>query len=639
VSEQAVLRICLVAPPLTEPSVPNLAVELLAAQARADGHQVRAVHAALRQRRTFRRALIHGLPAPSAFAPTYFGLEPGAFADLTAAAAMADFAESEQLEPEFGGHLADDLLFAMNDAQRCVDDVCNDVASAEHDLIGFSIGFDSQKLPAAAIARGLRARGQRGLFVAGGTGCDGPMGQALLQWCPDFDLVVQGEAERSWPLLLRRVSRSPGTGFRDVPGVVWRDGDTYVSTPEVPFDRTFLAAPEPDYTEFLAQRAESAYATSRSFILFESSRGCWWGERRQCTFCGIRNVSGPYRVRDAEPTVDLIERLQARYRPDVLYSTDSIADRDFDDSVWPELARRRQEGADWSLFYETKSDLTRARMARLAAAGVKHIQPGIESLSSPVLRLMRKGATALQQVTMLKWAHTYRLDLHYSLMTGLPGETSAHIDAMIDLIDAIPHLPPPAGLNRLALHRFSPHFDNPATFGLSDVRPFETQRVMYRCDDELLLRLCYQLDYDVPVTPDLVAARRRLKAAVHRWQERHALGASMTFAVLDRARIVRSTGDGEQRVEIVHDPVEVHVFDVCQEATRLDRLARTAPYAEEAIAAAVQRLQRSGMLLVDGAVAVVAALPQHAEAYADAGFSHSRTIELALAPVGTGAWS
>ena len=48
----------------------------------------------------------------------------------------------------------------------------------------------------------------------------------------------------------------------------------------------------------------------------------------------------------------------------------------------------------------------------MATAGVRAIQPGIESLSTRILKLMRKGATRLINVRLLKWAAYYGMTVN-----------------------------------------------------------------------------------------------------------------------------------------------------------------------------------------------------------------------------------
>jgi ribosomal peptide maturation radical SAM protein 1 len=613
------LRVCLVSPPLAEPSIPNLAIELLATLARRHGHTVKTLHGPLYQPRVFNGDAIHTLYAPIAFAPLYHGKTPEELSTQGARAVLADFGHLAGIAAEMCDGFADCMLFSMNDAAQCVERICCAIGDEHFDVIGFSVGFDSQKLPTACIARQLRAQGHAGVFVAGGTGCDGPMGQALLEFCPEIDLVVQGEAELALVDLLERVSKEEA--LDTVPGAVCRRSDGFTTEPERPFDKQFLYLDVPDYTSYFEQRARSRHVDGRRFVLFESSRGCWWGQRRHCTFCGIRNVDGPYRSRSAPETVAMIEKLQRRYEPDVLYATDAIADRANDNYLWPELARRRRSGAKWSIFYETKSDLTRRRAALMAAAGVECLQPGIESLSSNVLRRMHKGATGLQQVAMLKWSKTYNLTLHYSLMTRLPGETVEDINEVLTRIRRIHHLPPPNDVSVLSLHRFSPYFTNPAIFDLRAIRPFETQRALYQCDDEVLLRLCYQLNFDVDGmdTPELEKARQSLREAVHHWQEAHQLGARLTIFTLGSVRLVCRRIRDAVTLEAFDNSVEVHLLDNAQEVTRLNKLLGGCPAGISEARAALDRLVRAGLMLADDKAALCIAIPAAADAYADSG--------------------
>ncbi len=72
-------------------------------------------------------------------------------------------------------------------------------------------------------------------------------------------------------------------------------------------------------------------------------------------------------------------------------AVDNILPHEYFKTLLPEL-KRRQLGV--TLFYEIKANLKREQVELLRDAGVAALQPGIESLSTPVLRLMRKGTTA-----------------------------------------------------------------------------------------------------------------------------------------------------------------------------------------------------------------------------------------------------
>src|SRR5437764_1877447 len=44
-------------------------------------------------------------------------------------------------------------------------------------------------------------------------------------------------------------------------------------------------------------------------LLFETSRGCWWGEKAHCTFCGLNGATMSYRAMRREKALDLFASL------------------------------------------------------------------------------------------------------------------------------------------------------------------------------------------------------------------------------------------------------------------------------------------------------------------------------------------
>ena len=79
-------------------------------------------------------------------------------------------------------------------------------------------------------------------------------------------------------------------------------------------------------------------------------------------------------------------------------SVDNILPREYITDVLPRL----QTPEDVTIFYEVKADLKDHEMQVLAEAGVRRLQPGIESLSTTTLKLMKKGTTAFQNLRFLK---------------------------------------------------------------------------------------------------------------------------------------------------------------------------------------------------------------------------------------------
>jgi hypothetical protein len=124
---------------------------------------------------------------------------------------------------------------------------------------------------------------------------------------------------------------------------------------------------------------------------------------------------------------------------DMLEAVDNILDMHYFDEVLPAL-----EGRGLHFFYEVKSNLTRRQVEQLARSGVYRIQPGIESMSDHVLKLMRKGTTALRNVQLLKWCREYGVAVDYNILYGFPGETADDYQQMLDLLRSIAFLGGPS---------------------------------------------------------------------------------------------------------------------------------------------------------------------------------------------------
>jgi hypothetical protein len=173
------------------------------------------------------------------------------------------------------------------------------------------------------------------------------------------------------------------------------------------------------------------------------------------------------------------------------------------------------------------------------------------------------------------------------------------------------HLTPPADVSRLVLHRFSPHFANPAGYGLDDVRPFAVQRVIYRCPDERLTRLCYQLNFTVRDQGDeFETARDELVAVAQRWQKKYSDGDRLSIVTGERRPVViRYTRGAGLDVETITDPVESAVLAGCSEVSSIAKLAHLSETPAEDIGSAAARLEGRGLLLTERGSALTLAVP------------------------------
>jgi ribosomal peptide maturation radical SAM protein 1 len=359
-------------------------------------------------------------------------------------------------------------------------------------IIGFTSTF-TQHVASLALARRLKERFPGTSIVFGGANCESEMGLQLHRSFGFVDFVCSGESDISFPKLVQalRDNGEPAS----IPGVIARvHGESrYASlTPERVRDLDTL--PYPQYDDYFEQLAK-VYPTNKSqpHVVMETSRGCWWGEKRHCTFCGLNGTSLTFRSKSAKRVLDEITTLQSRHQVQLVQMVDNIFDMRYFRDLLPELQRRQLK---LDLFYETKANLTKEQIRALRAAGIVSIQPGIESFSTEILRIMRKGTTAAQNVQLLKWCKELGVKPLWNLMYGFPGEDPADYGVMAELMDAIRHLQPPVGFGAIRLDRFSPNFDRAEAFGIVNVRPDRNYGFIYGLSESELFNLAYYFEHD-----------------------------------------------------------------------------------------------------------------------------------------------
>jgi hypothetical protein len=129
------------------------------------------------------------------------------------------------------------------------------------------------------------------------------------------------------------------------------------------------------------------------------------------------------------------------------------------------LPRMRERGAPWHLHYETKANLKDREVKLCSEAGVVALQPGIESLSSDVLKLMCKGVRAMQNVLVIYTMTRYRIIPAYNFIFGFPFEVPKFYFNILKLIPALHHLHPPETVVPALITRFAPLHEDPERFG------------------------------------------------------------------------------------------------------------------------------------------------------------------------------
>jgi ribosomal peptide maturation radical SAM protein 1 len=353
-----------------------------------------------------------------------------------------DLAELRRLEPQ---------------VRDWADAIAGVVAARGYKVVGCTTIFEQTAASVALLDRVKRLRPET-LTVVGGANCEGEMAEGILSLGARIDYVFSGESEASFTDFMRRVLSGETPAERIIRGQPCMNLD---------------ALPTPDFSEFYEQFAlaipDSKLAESEFILLpYESSRGCWWGEKHHCTFCGLNAQTMEHREKSPDRVIEELQRLLEKHPTRKVCVVDNIMPRSYFKTLLPRLAA---EVPGLKAFYEQKSNLSLDNVVDLVAAGVCDIQPGIEALSTPLLRRMDKGVSARQNIALMRYARAAGLSLTWNLLYAFPGDQLDDYEQTLALVPLLRHLCPPAGLSFLSLDRFSPYHDFPERYGITNLHP------------------------------------------------------------------------------------------------------------------------------------------------------------------------
>ncbi len=378
-------------------------------------------------------------------------------------------------------------------------------------IVGFSTVFQ-QTGASLAIARAIKRRAPTTQICFGGANCHGPMGKTLLECFPQIDTVFTGYADTTFAHYV-----ADTIALRDAPlAEVIHRHDLERDAPMPPARPVLMdALTIPRYDDYFAQLKTTHFARQIAPALpFESTRGCWWGQKHHCTFCGLNADSMTFNAKSGPRVLDELRVLAERHGITRFCAADNIMALDHIDSVFSPLARA---AGDWRFFYEIKANLSEARLRALALGGVTWVQPGIESLDDAVLKIMRKGVTALANIRLLRNLVEFGVGTVWNILYGFPGEPAEAYARMAEIAPWLEHLWPPTSCSRIRIDRFSPNFEQAEAMGFAHVRPARSYAALYGQNAARTRDLAYFFE-GRPTQGDDFSYAQALRDAVSAWR-------------------------------------------------------------------------------------------------------------------------
>jgi ribosomal peptide maturation radical SAM protein 1 len=327
-------------------------------------------------------------------------------------------------------------------------------------LIGCSTSFQQTSV-SVALLNYIKYLCPETVTFVGGSNCEGEMAEGIASLNTSIDYIFSGESETSFPNFLKQVMSGNPPLNRIIKG-----------SPCINLD----AIPTPSHKEYFKQlkyySCDVQYQQNKKdegiWLAYETSRGCWWGQKQQCTFCGLNGTGIKFREKSPDRVIAEIKKLVAESPTRKIITTDNIMPYTYFQTLIPRLGK---EIPNLYIHYEQKSNLTLEKVIALKEAGITEIQPGIEALSSSLLTRMKKGVSASQNIALLRYCRSAKVIVKWNLLWGFPGDKLFEYEETLKLLPLLRHLQPPTGLYRIVVDRFSPYFEKPDAYGVTNIRP------------------------------------------------------------------------------------------------------------------------------------------------------------------------
>lgn len=461
-------------------------------------------------------------------------------------------------------------------------------------IVGCSNIF-AQRNASLAILRRIKELRPDIVTVMGGYNCSGEKGLAIMKKYGFIDYIFSGESDDIFGPVIGSILK--GEDFELPEGVI-------CSRKALPDKLEFRTVsdmetiPTPDFDDYFEMIDSPEYADIRELfkcgriLTLETSRGCWWGERKSCTFCGACTDAKRYRARSPESVVSDLEILIGKYGDKFIEFTDFIMPKNIS-----ELAERiRLSRYRYKIFGEVKSNLGDDDIKTLKECGFVKLQPGIENINDHVLELMNKGVSGIQNIAFLKHCEKYHIIAAWNYLIGTPGETPEDINEALDIIPLIEHLAPTPAAIPVEFCRGNAYCNHPERYGL-ELMPGRSINFYSPADETYIMETAFIFDRGngYKESADEIKLKSKLTKAVDDWLHRP----DETFLYMKTGETLEIMDTRKVRVREFHrlDGIKRDIYLAANEPVGIDFLPEKLGCSENEIRSAVAELTEDKLLL------------------------------------------
>ncbi len=436
----------LINPPVSSPLHPQLNLPLLAGYLRKNGFSTRVIDANIL---FFNEVLKSEEACPNlaecrenplkilgyyteleGYLKSCFKEYPGVRLGLRSLGMAYDRTDFGEVKKAVGDEKANPFIAFFSDL------IDRDIVPQSPSMVGISITFQDQIIPAFTLASLIRSKLPRTTVVLGGqmiTRChESLMENTCLRDLYDYLILWEGET----PLLElhEHVLRGKAVSFTNI----IRSG---YGEPEIDRKKTALKAkdiPFSDYSDIDFDR----YVFPDMLVPFQTTRGCYGS----CAFCAIPAGANTYLKRSAEDVISDLIRIQTETQEK--YGKKARFFKFMEDTSSPELLYRiavEIEKQGLEIFWETFARLETAFtedgfLNQLYRGGCRKIHWGLESSDPSILKAMNKKTDTSTTDRVLTLSGEAGILNFCFVLVGFPGETDDMREHLTAYIVGQPHI-------------------------------------------------------------------------------------------------------------------------------------------------------------------------------------------------------
>jgi len=319
-----------------------------------------------------------------------------------------------------------------------LDEALRETLALRPDLVGLGIAFQNNIEDYIAFMHALRARGYTGHLTCGGhvpTFCY----RELLRDIPGLDTVVRHDGEETLCAVLDALGRSEPP--RNIPGLVWRNGDDVGLGPV----RTATGNLDDLAWPGRSRQPYTVGGLSVEFVI--TARGCV-GE---CNYCSIAAYTTEqqkrYRLRSPEAVAEEIAALHHERGSRVVFVQDDLfvlpSEKKTVERVQRISETLSKRGVRELVFWVKgrPETITDAVCRALVEMGVIHLFTGVENASAERLGYLGRTHEPAHNLTALELCRAHGIVASFNFMLFDPDCALADIEETLALADQHLDLP------------------------------------------------------------------------------------------------------------------------------------------------------------------------------------------------------